>query len=458
MSKTTSVKLLLISGLALMGQLLFATTWQTEYERGLKAAAENDWMTARELFLAAAAKRSEDTAEPTRLPGPVTEPRVWRGGSPYSPNFGAAYSAYRIGKDSGDATERQQYLILAAAELKGLVDKGQAAADTLKVLGNVYKLLDDKESLAGLKEVKANFNVDNSFLAAEDSSGPIKTANPQNPKSSTTQASPTAPQVTKSANGTIIKVKAGTHSDVSNLHGDTAVETLDNKFAIIIGNTKSPDVGTELAFAANDAMMVKNALMQYAGYAEGNITVMTDGTATQIREAITATAAKIPSNAVVLIYFTGVAAHLNGTDFLAGNNIEFATDSSKMVEKSALFTPFTSKGANVFFFAQCNRAMSGNDYFGKQRIGQGTLSESYATIPGANVGFIVRDGQAIGVYTAAFIRTLQEFHTNSVPINEFCWNVFYSMRGGRNSDSQRGGAAQTPTLPILTNLGPRSPF
>ena len=45
------------------------------------------------MFQQAAAYRPEDVAVATTLPGPVTEPRRWRNGSPYSPNFLAAYAA-----------------------------------------------------------------------------------------------------------------------------------------------------------------------------------------------------------------------------------------------------------------------------------------------------------------------------------------------------------------------------
>ncbi|MFM9873983.1 MAG: caspase family protein, partial [Fimbriimonadaceae bacterium] len=267
-----------------------------------------------------------------------------------------------------------------------------------------------------------------------------------------------APVTSGKNGGRIINVKAGQQNDLSTIFGSEPVPTVDNKFALIIGNSKSPEPGTELAFAANDAALINAALTTYAGYAAENVTVLSDVTAAQIRAAVTSMAEKIPAKATLLIYFTGQANHLGGQDYLAGNDIEFSTDSSKMIEKRAVIQPFLAKGANVFFFAQCNRPFTSTDYFGKERLQQGTLSETYATIPGSIVTSVFRETGQVGLYTDAFVKTLREFYTNQVPITEFCWNVFYAMRGGTSSNNTRGGATQTPSLPILTNLGPTSPF
>ena len=446
--------LIVVTAAAVLSATAFGD-WQSDYERGLRAASENDWATARDSFMSAASQRAQDSKDPTSLPGPVTEPRQWRGGSPYSPNFAAAYAAYRMGKATTDESEKQQYLILAAAELRSLVENGQAAPDTLKVLGATYQLLGDKESATGLKSISPNWKVDTAFLANEDQAAPAPRNN--NSNGSTTTAGG-ATITTNNSGGQIIKIKPSDLGNIAAIFGDEPVATLDSKFALIIGNTKSPEPGNEVPFAGNDAEMLSAALSQYAGYSAANVTTLVNATADQIRQAVSALASTIPNDATLLIYFTGQAAHLGGQDYIAGNDVEFATDSSKMVEKSALLQPFISKGAKVFFFAQCSRAFSGSDYFGKERMVQGTFSESYATIPGSQITSVFKEGKQVGLYTASFIKTLREFYTNQVPITEFCWQVFYTMRGGTDSSLQRGGGTQTPTLPILTNLGPTSPF
>ncbi|MBA4292895.1 hypothetical protein C0431_07960 [bacterium] len=458
--KISHIKNLLIAGAVFMLAGTALAGWQSDYERALRAAKENDWVTAREAFIASAGQRTGDSAEATRLPGPVTEPRVWRDGAPFSPNFGAAYSAYRIGKRAADAAEKQQFLMLSAAELNGLVEKGQASPDTLKVLGKVYDLLGDKDGAAAVKAMTGSFRVDTEFMEAADQAAPAPRANNSGGNSSTsTSTNQGGATVTTNGNGgTIIKVKAGNHTDIASLFGEQPVEVKQEKYAIVIGNNNSPEPGMELPFGASDAEAISGALARYAGYSPDQITTLSNATAGEISAAMATLAESLPNSATVLIYFTGQTAHLGGRDYFAGNDIEFMTDSSKMVEKRSMLQPLIAKGASVFLFVQTHRTFSGNDYFGKERIVNGTISESFATIPGTQITGIFRDGKQVGVYTDAFIRTLQEFYTNTVPITDFCWNVFYTMRGSRDSVSRRGGATQTPTLPILTNLGPRSPF
>lgn len=122
-----------MKGLKLIGALTlllltatsWAQSWAEEYDAALNAAARGEWSAAREKFLAAAALRPEDQSEATRLPGPVTERRNWRNGAPYSPNFGAAYAAYKAALSEGDDATREGLLKTAALELSTLVSKGQ---------------------------------------------------------------------------------------------------------------------------------------------------------------------------------------------------------------------------------------------------------------------------------------------------------------------------------------------
>lgn len=457
MTTRFSLKTFLAAAAALLAVAAFGD-WQSDYDRALRAASEGDWMTARDAFLGAKSQREGDSTEATRLPGPVTEPRLWRNGSAYSPEFGAAYASYRLGLGAADEATKQQYLVLAAAELRSLADRGQAAPETLKALKSVYTLLGDKGGLAEIAGISPTWKVDSAFLAPEDQTGPAPRRNGGKTPANQTTTGGGAVVTTGTNGGQIIKIKPADLTNIAGIYGDEPVPALDNKFALIIGNTKSPDKGSELSFAANDAELVAGALSRYAGYQSDHIRVLTDASASAIKAAADEMVANLPENAVVLVYFTGFAAHLGGRDFLGGNDVEISTDSTRMVSKSELIRGFANKGARVYFFAQSNRDYSGPDYFGKERVNSGTFSEVYSNIAGTQVNSIFRDGRPVGLYTAAFVTTLAEFYTNQVPINEFCWHVFYAMRGGQDSGAQRGGGTQTPTLPILINLGPTSPF
>lgn len=452
-----TLKLFLATAAALLA-VVASCDWQSDYERALRAASEGDWMTARDAFQGAKSQRAGDSAEATRLPGPVTEPRLWRNGSAYSPEFGAAYSAYRLGLSAADEATKQQYLMLAAAELRGLADKGQAAPETLKALKSVYTLLGDKNGLSEISGMTATWKVDSSFLAPEDMTGPVKSQGGGKQEPNTTTTSGGAKVTTGTNGGQIIKIKPADLGNLAGIYGEDPVPTIETKYALIIGNTNSPNKDSRLAFAGNDAEMVAGALTRYAGYASDHVRVLIDASASTIQAAASELASSLPDNATVVVYFTGYAAYLGGKDYLGGNDLELPKDSTRMVSKSELIRLFSDKGARVYFFAQCNREMDGPDYFGKERLTSGTFSEVYANISGTQANSIFSNGKQVGLYTAAFVATLAEFYTNQVPINEFCWHVFYAMRGGSDANAQRGGGTQTPTLPILVNLGPTSPF
>lgn len=433
--------------------------WQSAYDAALKAAADGRWADAREKFLSAQAARGGDTNKPISLPGPITEPRLWRDGSPYSPQFGAAYAAYRMGVGTTSAEERNASFDTAERELRALIDNGQVSTPAILTLARIYDLQGNKQARQQLASLQPNFTVDTSFLAPEDRGAAGGSAG----NSGGNSVQPIGGGIVNPGeavadpNGRIIKVKAGQQDDLTRVFGLGPVLTLEKKYALVIGNSKSADPDAAIPYAASDALAIKDALAQYGGYQEDHIILLTDATAAQIREAAHNLAETIPNDSIVTIYFTGVAANLGGRDYFAGVDAEFTTDTSKMVEKLEILRPFIDKGSVIYLFCQVNRQVDGNAFFGQEMLTRGTVSEAQATIPGGSISSIVTNGQQIGLYTYAFCEVLKQFFTNEIPISEFCWNVFYTMRRGTDPRNT-GGAVQTPTLPVLTNMSRESRF
>ncbi len=443
--------------LTVLAVILAATVswadWQGSYATALAAAKDGKWAEAREAFQKAAGARAADSNQATRLPGPVTEPVMWAGGSLYSANFGAAYSGFRVATGlSGD--EKTALLATVAMELKTLIDKGQAAPETVFVLGKVYDHLGDAASKESLGSVEAKWKVDSSFLLAEDR--PAGSAAPQQGNGRPQQG---GQQPTKTNDGAnLFKVNAGEEERYESIIGAT-VSPREDKFALIVGNSESKIAGENIPFATDDASVVAEALKTHAGYKEENIVVLANASAAQFLAASQLLAEKLPNGAVVTIFYTGVGAHLGGRDYYVGSDAEFNTDTTKMVEKLAILRPFFDKGARVYLFNQMNRKIVAGDFFGKERILIGRLAESHATIAGQSIGSLVEDGKNVGIYTLAYRNVLKRFFTNDVPIGEFSWSVFYAVRQGTSfGGSGGGGTTQTPTLPTLLNIDEKSGF
>src|SRR4051794_35659198 len=130
----TNRRIFFVVLLALVGAVASAQSWMGVYEKGLKAARAGDWVGARAAFQQSIALRPEDASGPTTLPGPVSERRQWRNGAPYSPNFLAAYSEYRIGISSPTPEDGKPALQTAAAEFETLLSKGQNSRETFYFL------------------------------------------------------------------------------------------------------------------------------------------------------------------------------------------------------------------------------------------------------------------------------------------------------------------------------------
>lgn len=433
----------------------FGQTWESAYEQAVAAAKAGNWAEARTGFDLAKSLKPEDTNKPIRLPGPVTEPKFWNKGGLYSPNFGAAYASYRLGLASNNAEEKASLFGTAKSELSALVSNGQAspvAVNVLKVLNAATGTPDATVPEPG------NWAVDMSFVAAKDLPKGVKPVVQNNqPNNQTNQSGGPAGVINTSANGTIISVKAGGQDNYEEILGTEEIEKRDDKFAIVVGNGPGKLVGLGVESGEDDADAITAALLSDAGYKPENIVTLKGAKASDFRQAVQDLAAKLPNDATVLVYFSGAATNLAGKDYYIGADAESPTDTTKMVEKFAIIKPLLDKGAKIFTFSQCNRPIVGGNYFGQERIIAGKISEAHATIPGGSVNSIVVGGKRVGLYTDSFVKVLKKFHTNKVPVTEFCWQVFYTIRRGSDVTGA-GGSSQTPTLPVIINMSDSSDF
>lgn len=433
-----------------------AQAWSEAYTKGLTAAKEMRWSDARAAFQEAIAIRPEDQSQPTTLPGPVTEPIVWRGGSPYSPNFAAAYASYRLALDEKDDSKKTELFKTASTEMEMLLTKKQYSKEAFFTLSQIYSRTRNAEGQKTLEgtfsiiEGKADWKVDNSFMAPEEVAA-IRT--PQQTGNTTitpgTDNGGKTPISRPGEGGTIVGPGFGTVAG--------RVPTSPYKFALIIGNGESRLPEQKIPFATADCMALREALIQNAGYDEANVVVINNGTAEEIRSTAKALVEKMPNEATLFFYFTGVGANIDDKDYYAGIDTESLTDSSSMISKSELFSIFISKGTKIFAFHQVNRPVTRGSYFGKEIGIFGRVSQAQATIPGGTVNSLMSAEQQIGIYTQGIISVLNEFRSNAIPITEFAWQVFYNIRRG-STGSSGGGSLQTPTLPVITNMASDAKF
>jgi hypothetical protein len=436
-----SLRVLFAALLTLAAFSAFGQDWQTPYQQGLEAASKEQWAVAREAFLKANGVRRGDISAPTPLPGPPTERRRWRNGAAYSPRFLAAYSAYRQALLASGEEQRGLFAI-AAGEMQPLVNEGEAGPEAFYFLNLIYGRLGEQEKRKALDaQFLASKNamvwrVDSQVISPEDMAL-IR------PEGGTAQ-----PFVTSGAGGTLTVIAGAPTPKVV---APGAVPTLENKFALIIGNSE----GGGLPFAVNDANKVRDALLLHAGYAEGNVVTLTNASADQMREAAEKLGARVPAEGSVLIYFAGRGEHAEGKDYLAGADQGDAVGA--MLPKSELLRPLVTKGARIFAFYETSRTVNDDSFFGKEALSFGSVAQMQSTMPGGPVERTVRDGVEIGVFTDAFISVLSEMRSNQIPIMEFGWQVFYRVRRGA-SGTTGGGSRQTPTLPSLSNMASDSRF
>ncbi|CAN5452890.1 hypothetical protein BH11ARM2_BH11ARM2_28490 [soil metagenome] len=444
-----------------------AQAWQKFYDEGLNQAKEGKWKEARDSFLSAVEARPEDSSKPTPLFGPITERRTWRNGAPYSANLLAAYCGVRA---AGDLTgeEKSKLLDRCAVELERLVDKNQAGQVAALTLVEVYNALGDVQRRARLQqragvpnpawredlEIVLPGTVPGSANTAQPLTNPGTITNPptKNPPDISTQTSdpkiappPTNPQGTRPDNG-VPPIVGG-------------VATLPNKYALIIGNRESQLPGGKIPYAEDDAIRVREAIQNYAGYEPGNVETVLNGTAEGIKAAAAALAGRMVDGGTILIYFTGVGTNLGGKDYLAGADTELPSDVGSMLSKEDLYRYFYLKGANIFAFFQADRPVINTRCFGTEIPAIGSLSQMQATLPDGKIQYLYQGGRPVGLFTNAFVRALEKFKTNQVPISEFGWAVFYGIRSRDDTTTQSTGSSlQTPTVPTRVGMSADARF
>lgn len=483
LSRTIPFLVLLLAGYA------GAQSWSESYERGLAAIKLQRWAEARSAFRQAASLRPDDFSGPTTLPGSVTEPKRWRSGLPYSPNFGAAYASYRAALAAKSDETRSQDLRDCVAELELLLKKGQNSREAFYILSNAYSNLRD---VAGqqkldqkLKSVasKLTWKVDPELFTPEEAATiasldvspqtrskntivmveqpkpaqQSKTVEPQDPNKG--PKNPTSNDVAPPKTTSKPNVQAPELPDPVEPAGGALgkVAPVPTKFALIVGNseTKLPNMGVD--FSASDALAVREKLVEFAGYPVENVDMVVNGTAEQIMAAATALSQRVDETSTVLIFFSGVGVNVDGKDYLAGVDTDSLANTASMASKSGIYELLMSRGAKIFSFFQANRPIVSGRYFGMETPMVGAISQMQATMPGGNVSSLMKSGKPIGLFTDAFGSVLTEFRSNRIPIQEFGWQVFGAMRGG-NTKHGGVGSYQVPTLPVITNMASDARF
>ncbi|MBZ0213000.1 MAG: caspase family protein [Nitrospirae bacterium] len=435
--------------MAILAVGAFAQSWGDAYERALEAARLQQWANARQNFKEAAALRADDQSRPTRMPGSITEARDWRNGAPYSPNFLGAYSAFRVGLQSTSKEERETMYRSAAGELEALLAKGQTSRESFYFLGLLYDKLDMRAQREALYErytkesEKLTWRVDTEVLAPEELAVIQESTRP----------TPTTPSPDKPMVDVRPGVKPVAQAGTAPVLGRVPVAY--DKYALIIGNSRSNIADGVVAFAAADAEALRDALVTHGGYADSQVFVLTDCTAAELTAKVKEVADMIPNEAPVFFYFTGAGVNLDGKDYLAGVDAA-ASGMNGLVRKSDVYDAFLAKGASLFAFYQVNRVLKDGRAFGSEIPTVGSIAQAQATVPGGRVNGYVRNGKTVGLYTDAMVNTLAKFRSNRVPVMEFGWQVFYQMRSGGRGVG--GGSTQVPTLPVLTNIASNGPF
>jgi hypothetical protein len=440
----------------------FAQSWNSAYSEGLDAAHALHWDMARAAFKKAAAYRPEDASKPTVLPGPPTSRSEWRNGAPYSPNFLAAYSGYKLALITADQDTRAKLLNTSAGEFEVLLAKNQISKETYYTLTTIYTRLGDEAKLNRLVQrygavwKTASWKVDTEVVAPEElasiASATTGVQNPQNPNTSST-----LPTQSGAATGVAQTVPAGSPQALSGLGvGTGVVPQLPNKYALVIG-IRTPKLADNLTYAADDAFRIRDGLINSAGYEGSNVETITDGKADEVMARAKALAARITNGATVLIFFTGVGENVEGKDYLAGSDTASPTDTSTMVSKIDLYGQFLPKSAHIFAFFQSSRKGEPGAQFGDEIPFVGAIAQMQSTTPGSPVYGTYRNGKQTGLFADAFDETLADLQSNRLPILEFAWQVFYRMR--RGDSGQTGGASlQTCTLPYMNILASDATF
>lgn len=455
-----------------------AQAWKPPYEKALKAAQGNQWALARDAFKEATVDRPEDEQA-----GGIS--------GPYSPNFGAAYAAYRMAQEANGESARSLYL-LASQELEVLVGKQRASREAYLLLSRCYEKLDrpvDAQTAeAKSRQPDLKWKADVSFISSDLAPRPTapveaQPAKPQagkpqpvkpkpieevTPTNSTQGKQPVAvetvpgaatkqptrpPKLDDAPRRTTPPVPAGAQATPAT----GPVPIVPTKYALIIGNTQTSVTDLATPFAADSAGVIRDSLINDAGYDPANVVTLTDVTSDQIRVASTDLAKRLPEGAVVFLYFVGVGVNVDGKDYLAGTDTASIVDTKAMVAKSDVLNAFVLKGSRIFAFYECNRPQVNRGVFGQESFVIGSIAQTYGTVSGQFAYSTVTGGKTIGLFARSVSSVLKQFRSNAVPVSEFVWEVFYNMkRGGERGEG--GGSLQTPTLPEVRNMPSEARF
>jgi hypothetical protein len=438
--KTRTLSTVLVLGLSLAA---YPQAWLSSYDAGLEAAKLGHWQGARDDFRQAAANRPEDVSRATNIQG-----HKWRNGAPYSPNFLAAYSLYRESLDIKDSDTQGKMMRSAADEFEKLLTEREQSRDTYFFLQVIYARLGDQVKLNDLvaryshNASSLNWKVDEEVVAPEELSAmsvppttPAVTPGPTVTQAGSPQT--TASDLTTGTSGTQL------NPIVPGL-GIANVPAVPGKYALVIGENLP-----QMPFAQRNAEVVRDALINYAGYAPANVTALGSPNAAQIMAAAKQIGSQVQQDGVVLIYFAGGGLSKDGKDYLVAPG--------GMVSRDDLYDKFLQKGARVFAFYEVNRPMFEDTFFGSEPPTYGAVSQMEATIPDSVVTSVYYQGNPVGLYAISFANVLAELRSNRIPIYEFGWQVFNKMRRG-NTGTSSGASRQIPTLPVLNNLASDARF
>jgi len=439
----------LLAGASILALCGFAQSWDQAYDAGIKAAHAGHWPEARQDFLAAAKDRPTDSSRESMLPGSPTDPQRWRDGAAYSPNFLAAYCAYRAGVDSHDLAEQSKLFGTAATELSHLVSIGEYSRDAFFFLDLIYSRLGDepkRTSCADLAKKEAKrlkWRVDEEIVAPEEVAA--------------ISVSGAADQVVAGPSHVPV-VSAAQLANPSGLtSAPMTTATAATKFALVIGETGTKLGSGQVLFAANDVAAVRDSLVNSAGYPAANVVTVVDAPAAAVLDAAKKLASGVAQDGVVLIYYVGPGSSLHGKDYLAGSDAESLDDPTTMVRKLDLYNCFFAQGAKVFAFYEVNRPIVNQYFFGSELPQSGAVSQMEATIPDSSLTSLTYKGNQIGLFALSFSNVLGNLRSSRVPIHEFGWLVYQQMRRGTSSGDS-GSGPQTPTLPIVNMLDSEARF
>ncbi|MGE3126486.1 MAG: caspase family protein [Fimbriimonadaceae bacterium] len=441
---------LLVLAILAVPSLGHAQNWADAYGRALGAFGQQDYAGAKAAMAEAIALRPEDQSQPTTLPGSLTEPIKWRSGSPYSPNFATAYATYKMAQAAAEP-DKAALFTEAVTAFETLLAKNQASDAVYYFL---YQAYGEQRRIDKQREIEATmkqsgqlpWKVDTSFVTPEEASGILLATGAKGNKPNV---------VVAGADTTPGGRVATTPPDVATT--TSRVPIVPTKYAFLIGNSESADANNKVGFATANAQMLREALIQSAGYDEANVDMVLNGTAEGILAAAKALVERMSDDATVFLYFSGTGVNVGGKDYYAGIDVAGASDTSKMVAKSALYQIFLNKGAKIFVFNECHRPIKDGRYFGQEDPLVGRIAQSHATVPGGMVYGMVTTGREVGSFAKAMYDVLTEFRSNSVPIMEFGWQVFNSLRGA-SPGGVGGQSRQTPTLPGVFNMATDAKF